>query len=316
MELPLVSIIIPTFNQEEFVARAIEGALAQKYSNLEIIVADDNSSDKTSEIIKPYLDTVRIKLFENKPRLGRVANYRKCLYDYAQGDFAIVCDGDDYFENPNFISDAIEKIGRLSSFESIAFFQGGHRMLFESSGNIRTCIPSIESENHLYKPYEYLFNFNNINHFSHLATLYNRGKALESEFYTENILSTDMDSILRLSLKGDVILSKSIAGVWFQHGTNASGTASVEKLVENLKWIENVKQFAYNIGEQKCNIKRWASRTKSAELASLLYYKGLKLKNEGNFKAVFMLFIKILNENPCILFRPVFIKKSIDLIIK
>lgn len=49
---PLVSIIIPVYNGENYVSEAIDSALAQTYKNIEIIVVNDGSKDKTDEICK------------------------------------------------------------------------------------------------------------------------------------------------------------------------------------------------------------------------------------------------------------------------
>ena len=54
MGKPLVSIIIPAYNAEPFLARAIESVLAQTYTNHEIIVVNDGSTDATEEIAQKY----------------------------------------------------------------------------------------------------------------------------------------------------------------------------------------------------------------------------------------------------------------------
>ena len=52
--LPRVSIMIPTYNQEGYIAQAIESAMGQDYSNLEIVVCDDCFTDHTYEVAKAY----------------------------------------------------------------------------------------------------------------------------------------------------------------------------------------------------------------------------------------------------------------------
>ncbi len=70
----LVSILIPTYNRELFIGEAIESAINQKYKNLEIIIVDNCSKDKTNEIINNYLKLDnRIKYYKNSDK------YRTCF---------------------------------------------------------------------------------------------------------------------------------------------------------------------------------------------------------------------------------------------
>ena len=55
-----VSVIIPTYNRESVVRRAIDSALAQTYRNLEVIVVDDGSTDGTSKVLGNYGDRIRV----------------------------------------------------------------------------------------------------------------------------------------------------------------------------------------------------------------------------------------------------------------
>ena len=64
---PLVSIIIPVFNGENFVREAINSALSQTYKNIEIIVVNDGSTDNTEEVLKSYGDKIT---FYSKPNGG------------------------------------------------------------------------------------------------------------------------------------------------------------------------------------------------------------------------------------------------------
>ena len=88
---PLVSIMIPTFNQAQFVGDAIESIISQTYDNLEIIVLDDHSQDSTEKVVKGY-DDERIRYIKNEENLGRVNNYRNGLYNHAKGEWVLVED--------------------------------------------------------------------------------------------------------------------------------------------------------------------------------------------------------------------------------
>src|SRR3712207_2174689 len=70
MNLPLVSVIIPAFNHERLVARAIESVLGQSYSAIDLVVVDDGSSDDTWRVIQEVharsVNTFRIFTKQNQ----------------------------------------------------------------------------------------------------------------------------------------------------------------------------------------------------------------------------------------------------------
>lgn len=78
--LPLVSICIPTYNGQQFIAEALDSALSQTYQNLEIIVSDDASIDNTLSIIKSYTSKTQIPIhiYNHKPN-GIGDNWNNCM---------------------------------------------------------------------------------------------------------------------------------------------------------------------------------------------------------------------------------------------
>lgn len=70
MSSQLVSVIMGVYNNEDTIKNAIESILNQSYKNIELIITDDNSSDKSLSIIKNYLNQKTIKLIENKENIG------------------------------------------------------------------------------------------------------------------------------------------------------------------------------------------------------------------------------------------------------
>ena len=93
MESPLVSVIIPTYNREKILLRAIESIKKQTYTNWEIIIIDDNSTDNTEEIIKNEINK-NIRYYKNNENLGGAAS-RNIGAQYAKGDFFAFLDSDD-----------------------------------------------------------------------------------------------------------------------------------------------------------------------------------------------------------------------------
>lgn len=84
---PKVSIIIPVFNGESFIGRAIESCLSQVYTNLEIIVVDDGSTDRTASIVDKYVKRGSVSYIyqENAERsAARNHGVRRCNGEYIQ----------------------------------------------------------------------------------------------------------------------------------------------------------------------------------------------------------------------------------------
>jgi glycosyltransferase involved in cell wall biosynthesis len=92
---PLVSIIIPAFNYERYVARAIESALAQDYPSVEVVVVDDGSTDGTAAVAKTFeARGVTVVSQENQG----LAAARNTGIRHSKGDLLFFLDADDYLE--------------------------------------------------------------------------------------------------------------------------------------------------------------------------------------------------------------------------
>jgi glycosyltransferase involved in cell wall biosynthesis len=91
----LVSVIIPAYNAEKYLADAIDSILNQTFTQFEIIIIDDCSKDRTNEIIQKYANSdVRIRAFRNKINLGIAGNRNKGV-GLAKGKYVVWQDADD-----------------------------------------------------------------------------------------------------------------------------------------------------------------------------------------------------------------------------
>lgn len=89
--MPLVSVIIPTFNRRDVINEAIESVLQQSFKDFELIVADDGSTDGTGQLLEDYGDTIRCLFQENKgPAAARNLGIEK-----ANGLYISFLDSDD-----------------------------------------------------------------------------------------------------------------------------------------------------------------------------------------------------------------------------
>src|SRR5699024_7716859 len=91
---PLISVITPAYNAEKFIHETIESVLAQTYTNWEMIIVDDCSSDKTADIVKSYeQEDSRIKLFQLEQNSGS-AVARNTAMRNAGGKYIAFLDSD------------------------------------------------------------------------------------------------------------------------------------------------------------------------------------------------------------------------------
>jgi len=90
----LVSIIMPTYNCARFIAQSIESVLAQTYTNWELLIVDDCSTDNTSSVVQPYLNDPRIH-YSILERNSGAAVARNAALTEAKGQYIAFLDSDD-----------------------------------------------------------------------------------------------------------------------------------------------------------------------------------------------------------------------------
>ena len=101
-----VSVIIPTYNNDKYLGKCIDSVLKQTYKNIEIIIINDGSTDKTDFVVEKYKDE-RIKYYKNKNQgIGKSRNYG---IKQSSGEYLMFVDSDDYI-NENAVEEMIKKI--------------------------------------------------------------------------------------------------------------------------------------------------------------------------------------------------------------
>ncbi len=118
----LVSIIIPTFNRQDFIEDAIISAINQTYKNLEVVIVDNSSSDNTLLIIEKYAKKDdRIRYYVNNENIGPVYNWEKCI-NYAQGEYIKILWSDDLIAT-SYLEDTLAYFD-----ENTAFVMSGYKI--------------------------------------------------------------------------------------------------------------------------------------------------------------------------------------------
>ena len=92
-QLPLVSVVMPAYNSEIYIAEAITSILKQSYTNIELIIVNDASTDGTMSIIKSFSDS-RIRVLSNEKNSGVSFSLNRAI-DCSQGKYIARMDADD-----------------------------------------------------------------------------------------------------------------------------------------------------------------------------------------------------------------------------
>lgn len=112
----LVSVITPVYNDDKYIVRALDSVFAQTYKDIEIVLVDDNSKDRSAEIIKKYQRTHPEIVYYLQPRNMGAGHARNKALELASGQYVAFLDADDMWK-----PDKIEKQVKLLKEKKGAF---------------------------------------------------------------------------------------------------------------------------------------------------------------------------------------------------
>ena len=242
---PIVSIITPTYNHENYIRQCIESVISQKFQNWEQIIIDDNSQDKTYEIAVEYSKKdKRINVVKHNKNWGinKLADIYNQALKISKGKYIAILEGDDYWPK-----EKLEKQIRSFSNKKVVFSFGDCVMT-----NVKRLPIKLFSYNYNKK----LLNNNptgvTLTLFAKLNfsiipctviikkdTLVSIGGFVKDKYYP----FVDLPTFLHLSLKGNFSYQNNICGFYrkqqdsswfnFAKNTSAMGKEEVQKCVSN-----------------------------------------------------------------------------------
>jgi glycosyltransferase involved in cell wall biosynthesis len=110
--MPKLSILIPLYNAEKYIAQTIESVLNQTFEDWELIVLDDCSTDNSYEIAKSYESSdKRITVKKNTQNLGMMGNWNEGI-KYCHSEYFVKLDADDLW-HPNLLAESIEILDKM-----------------------------------------------------------------------------------------------------------------------------------------------------------------------------------------------------------
>lgn len=129
-----VSVCIPTYNYAAFLPEAIESILTQRFTDFELIIIDDNSTDDTRAVIQRYLEQdSRIRFSVNSVNLGMVENWNLCLAE-ARGEYIKFIFGDDLLDSPDTLG---RMTALLDAHSSVSLVCSARHLIDENSRQLR-----------------------------------------------------------------------------------------------------------------------------------------------------------------------------------
>lgn len=180
---PEVSIIVPVYNAEKNLHTCIESLMNQSFKNIEILLVDDGSTDRSGEICDNYKNRDnRIHVFHKKN--GGVSSARNLGIDKSSGKYIMFCDSDDWIE-----SDCIEVLyNKIIKFDTDIIYSGVYREEYLNDVKVKDKVSGISQDislniNELNNYFEYIINSIESPFLSPWAKLY-KGKIIkENKLY-------------------------------------------------------------------------------------------------------------------------------------
>jgi pyruvyltransferase len=245
-DLPLVSFCLFTYNQEQFIGEAIEGAFSQDYDNLEIIISDDSSTDSTWDIIqekaKNYSGKHKLIINRNIPNLGLAAHTNKLYYELSHGKYVAIAAGDDISlpqrirKSVDFLEKNTDVVALSTSLEVIDQNSDLHAKQRED-----TLEDKIFGLDHYLSP-----EYKHINGPSRIVsrTLIEAFPPLQNQCPTE-----DTTILLRAFMFGKVAILKEKLVRYRLHDSNLSSAEGLRKMnLENI-FEQNYSDISYSINK-------------------------------------------------------------------
>lgn len=250
---PLLSIIVPAFNIEGYISRCLENLINQKYKNIEIIVVNDGSKDKTGEIIDIYAQKdSRIKVIHKKNEGVSIA--RNTGIDIAKGDYIGFVDGDDTVDEEMFevlIKNAVKYDADISHC--------GYKMVFPSRTDYYYNTEDIIVQNN-YDGLKDLLKADRIepslSNKIYKSTLFDEIRLSSDIKYNEDLLANFY--LFRKSIKS-VFYDKCMYNYIIRKGSAATKKISKNKILDPILVMEEIKN----------------SLEKDSELYKIIYHRYL-----------------------------------------
>ncbi|CAM4367412.1 hypothetical protein BAMA_14700 [Bacillus manliponensis] len=292
----LVSVVIPSYNQKEYLEEAIESVLSQDYSNIELVIADDFSTDGTDIMMKKYILNTNIKYFRNKVNLGANRNVCQSFYSYVRGEFVLYLNHDDYFIDPHYISRAVKF---LVENPKVSVVFANYRRLIQETGEVKDII---EPTKNIITPgkdyfYNYQLSHNGYPGILSLTALFRRDCAIKTKCFQEKTAINDFIVFMKLMLAGDVGHFDSIVSVYRVHKKSITFNSTLDDDMDTIKEIEELYKLALDYGFTRVQLDKWLE---ARIIIHFVYWRFPALLKGNDTETIKRILLFLKNEYPSI----------------
>lgn len=257
--IPLVSIITPTYNHEKYILECIDSVISQTFSEWEMIIVNDGSTDSTLQlIVEKAKEDSRILVFDQKNigiyRLGETYNF---ALGKSRGKYISILEGDDLWE-----SDKLERqVKALENNSEIVLAWGKASSVNADTGEVYGLHPVIVESDLLFnKPTGNILNLIYIENCLPALTITIRKDALLKVggfIQKPNLPLVDLPTLLELSLLGEFYYDNVLMGSWRIYANQVTKTYTVEIIkgrynvaLEHMKKYPNIIKNQLNLNEK------------------------------------------------------------------
>lgn len=225
--MPFFSIIIPTYNRAHLIGASVDSVLAQSYTDFEVIIVDDGSTDGTKSVIGQYTDPRIELIYQENGERGKARNRG---VQHAKGTYVFFLDSDDLIY-PNHLQTAVDAISKLEEPE---FF---HSRYEEVYGEVKKQIPPLFANT---------LRANIIRQNKFACQFYlKRNVALEIPFSEDRDLKIgeDWEVILKVAMRYKLNFTNEVTAAIVHHGERTMELASAAVVIQSRDiLIERLKQ--------------------------------------------------------------------------
>ena len=242
--LPLVSVLIPTYNRRDLFSLALKSVLEQDYPNLEIIVSDDGTNDETEKYIQPYLKDEKLNIkYKHHKNFTFKKNWLWLLENFHGEYFNFLMD-DDLFA-PNKISRMVSgyitnpNVVLVTSYRQFIDINGNYIMGHEPLADIDTIF---DGKDIIKKTVSSLKNFIGE---PTTVLLHKRSKSIMKEYIQENSAIIDVKTSLKILETGDLLYISEPLSFFRVHKNQDQ--RSLERIIDSrYHWLKLFSEYTQN----------------------------------------------------------------------